>query len=149
MQQSNSTRNEYRPRTQVTVWVPNYPEAIATMKHLNTILAAGLAVLVLTLAPAAYSGTESPVTATQIETAKTAAEHEAIAKLFEDEAASLTKKSEMHGEMARNFSLPGGKPFMAAQAKHCAALEKDYKAAAKQNLNLATIHHQMAKEAIK
>jgi hypothetical protein len=36
---------------------------------------------------------------------------------------------------------------MAAQAKHCAALQKDYKAAAKQNSELAAIHHQMAKEA--
>ena len=120
------------------------------MNTAKTFLASALAALVLAAVPAAYSAPESnPVSAAQIEAAKTPAEHEAIARLFEDEAASLTKKSEMHGEMARTWSLPGGKPYMAAQARHCAALEKDYKAAAKQNLELAAIHHQMAKEATK
>lgn len=120
------------------------------MNTTKTFLTAGLTALVLTAASAAYSAPESnPVTAAQIESAKTPAEHEVIAKIFEDEAASLTKKSEMHGEMAKNYSSGGGKPWMAAQAKHCAALQKDYKAAAKQNLDLAAIHHQMAKEANK
>lgn len=120
------------------------------MNTAKRFLTVGLTALALMAIPAAYSAPESnPVSAAQIEAAKTPAEHEAIAKIFEDEAASLTKKSEMHGEMAKNFSLPGGKPFMAAQAKHCAALEKDYKAAAKQNLELAAIHHQMAKEVTK
>jgi hypothetical protein len=117
------------------------------MNTVRTFLTAGLTALVLTAASAAYSAPDSnPVTAAQIEAAKTPAEHETIAKLFEDEAASLTKKSKMHGEMAKNFSSPGGKPFMAAQARHCAALEKDYKAAARQNLELAAIHHKMAKD---
>ena len=119
------------------------------MNTLKTFLTAGLAALILTAAPAAFSTADnSPVTAAQIEAAKTPAEHEAIAKIYEDEAASLTRKSEMHGEMAKNYRL-GGKPFMAAQAKHCAALEKDYKAAATQNLELAAIHHQLAKGAVK
>ena len=117
------------------------------MSTVKPLLTAGLAALVLSAAPAVYSASESPVSAAQIEAAKTPAEHEAIAKLFEDEAASLTKKSEMHGEMAKTFGAPGGKPYMAAQAKHCAALQKDYKAAAKQNSELAAIHRQMAKEA--
>jgi hypothetical protein len=48
----------------------------------------------------------------------------------------------MHGEMAKNYSKMG-------VARHCAALEKDYKAAAKQNLALAAIHHKLAQEAAK
>jgi hypothetical protein len=119
------------------------------MSTVKTFLTAGLTALVLTAAPAAYSAPESPMSAAQIEAAKTPAEHEAIAKMFEDEAASLTKKSEMHGEIATNYSLPGHKPFQMGLARHCAALEKDYKAAAKQNLELATIHHELAKEAAK
>jgi hypothetical protein len=112
------------------------------MNTVKTFLTAGLTALVLTAAPAAYSAPESPISAAQIEAAKTPAEHEAIAKIFEDEAASLTKKSEMHGEMAKNYSKMG-------VARHCAALEKDYKAAAKQNLALAAIHHKLAQEAAK
>lgn len=118
------------------------------MSTVKTFVMAGLTALALTAIPAAYSAPEgNPVSAAQIEAAKTPAEHESIAKIFEDEAASLTKKSEMHGEMAKIYSAGGGKPWMAAQAKHCAALEKDYKAAAKQNLDLAAIHRQMAKAA--
>ncbi len=119
------------------------------MRTIKPFLTAGLAALVLTAPPAVYSAPESPASAAQIEAAKTPAEHEAIAKLFEDEAASLTKKSEMHGDMAKTFAAPGGKPYMAALAKHCAALQKDYKAAARQNSELAAIHHRMAKEAAK
>ena len=37
----------------------------------------------------------------------------------------------------------------AALAPHCAALAKDYKAAAKQNLELAAIHRQLAKDIAK
>lgn len=116
------------------------------MSARRTFLTAGLAALMLTAAPTVYPAAENAVSAAEIEAAKTPAEHEAIAKTFEDEAASLTKKSQMHGEMAKTFSAPGGKPYTAAQAKHCAALEKDYKAAAKQNSELAAIHHQLAKE---
>ena len=119
------------------------------MSNVRISVAAGLTALVLNVAPAAYAAPESPVSAAQIEAAKTPVEHEAIAKMFEDEAASLTTKSEMHAEMAKTYSLPGGKPYLAALAKHCTALENDYRAAAKQNLALAAIHRKMAKEATK
>lgn len=113
------------------------------------VLAMGLAALMLAPAAAAYAGSDEPVSAAQIESANTPADHEAIAKFFEDEAASLAKKSAMHARMATRVNPRAGNAFRVAQAKHCAALEKDYMAAAKQNLDLAAIHHQMAKEATK
>jgi len=110
-------------------------------------LAAALTALILTATPTAFAASDTPVSAATIEAAKTPAEHTALAKMFEDEAASLTKKSEMHGEIAKSNAHPGGKPFQARVAQHCAALAKDYKAAAKQNLELAAIHHKLAEGA--
>ena len=119
------------------------------MKTLKTSLTAGLAALLLSATPISYAAPESPVSAAQIESAKTPAEHEAVAKLFEDEAANLTKKSEMHGDMAKTFGAPGLKPAQAAIARHCLALEREYRAAAKENLALAALHHKMSAEASK
>ncbi len=119
------------------------------MNTIKTSLAAGLAALLLSAAPATYATADSPVSAAQIESARTPAEHEAVAKLFEDEAAHLTQKSEMHGDMAKTFGAPGLKPTQAAIARHCVALEREYRAAAKDNLALAALHHRMAREASK
>ena len=120
------------------------------MNVAKSFLTAGLTALVFTMSPVIYAAPESgPVPAAQIEAAKTPAEHEAVAKIFEDEAASLTKKSEMHDDIAKTNGVPGGKGPQLAMAKHCAALAKDYKAAAMQNLELAAIHRKMAQEAAK
>ena len=119
------------------------------MKTVTTVLIASLTALFLTAATPTYPAAESGLQATQIESAKTPAEHEAVATLFENEAASLTRKSEMHDGMAKTYSVPGGKPAIAALARHCAAVAKDYKAAAKQNLELAAIHRQLAKDGAK
>lgn len=110
-------------------------------------LASGLAAVMLASAPVAYAASDNPVSVAQIEAAKTPAQHEAIAKIFEDEAASLTKKAEMHARMATRINPRAGNAFRVAQAEHCAALETAYKAAAKQNLDLAAIRHEMSKEA--
>ena len=82
---------------------------------------------------------------TTIAAAKTPADHEAIAKAYEDEAASLDKMAEMHKNLADTYGQPGGKPWQAAQAKHCKSVAAELKAAATNERALAAEHHKMAK----
>lgn len=99
------------------------------MTSTTTLVAAGLTAMLLIATPATHAAPDAPVSAAAIEAATRPAERTAIATLFEDEAASVTKKSEMRAEMATTDGGPGGKPFNAALAQHCAALAKEYKAA--------------------
>lgn len=116
------------------------------MKTLTKTLTVALAALLLSAAPASYSASDGLVSAQQIESAKTSMEHEAVAKMFEDEAAELTKKADTHADMAKTFGKPGLKPAQAAVARHCRSLARDYRAAAKENLALAAIHHKVSAE---
>jgi hypothetical protein len=81
----------------------------------------------------------------KIAAAKTPADHEAIAKSYEDEAASLEKMAEMHKNLGDTYAQPGGKPWQAAQAKHCRSVASELAAAAKNERALAAEHHKLAK----
>ena len=82
-----------------------------------------------------------------IAAAKTPAQHEAIAKAFEDEAAKLEREADKHKDVSQTYAQPGGKPWMKGQVKHCDAVVKDLKAAASEDRALAAEHHKMAKQA--
>ncbi len=101
----------------------------------------GLAALLLTAGCAEHPVRNDPSAAT-IYTATTRADHEAIAKAYESEATRLSKEADKHQELANLFketSRNAGMHF------HCAALGKEYRAAAKENLELAAIQHELAK----
>lgn len=79
--------------------------------------------------------------------AKTPTDHEAIAKAYEQEASSLQRMADMHKYLADTYAQPGGKPWQAAQAKHCKAVASELAAAARNERALAEEHHKMAKGA--
>jgi hypothetical protein len=108
-------------------------------------LTAGLAALLFTMGCAERQLVNNPSTAT-IDIAKTPADHEAIAKTYEDEAARVSKEADTHQELARIYKGTTRGAY-ATMSGHCAALAKEYRAAAKENIELAALQHQLAKEA--
>jgi hypothetical protein len=116
------------------------------MCNVKMVLTAGLAALLLAAGCAEHPVVDNP-SAAAIESAKTPADHEALAKAYEDEAARLSKEADTHEEIARIYKNTIG--AKAAMGGHCAALAKEYRAAAKENRELATIQHELAKEAAK
>jgi hypothetical protein len=112
------------------------------MKRLVMMLSMGVAGFVL-------SGGVSPAVAdvpdpATIAAAKSPADHEAIAKAYEEEATSLEKLAAMHKNLGETYGQPGGKPWQAAQSKHCASVAAELAAAAKNERALAAEHRKMA-----
>jgi len=114
------------------------------MKSIVTMLSAGLAAVVLS--GGAWAADTDPLDTVKIEAAKTPADHEAIAKAFEAEAARFEKMAGMHKGLAETYTTQAGpKAWHAAQAKHCDAIASSLQAAAKESRELAAEHHKMAK----
>jgi hypothetical protein len=84
----------------------------------------------------------------KIEAAKIPADHEAIAKAYEAEAASFETTAEMHKNLAQTYGQPGLKATQAAQAKHCDSVAASLETAAQEDRALAAAHRQMAKGAV-
>jgi len=83
-----------------------------------------------------------------IATAKTPADHEAIAKHFDAEAAEAKQRSEAHKAMGASYKSMGG--AMTAKWRldaHCDSLAKSAEAEAKDYQALAEAHRDMAKAA--
>src|SRR6266702_6628389 len=115
------------------------------MKRSVMMLSASLAALGLSCgALTASAAVPDPAT---VAAAKTPADHEAIAKAYEKEATSLEKMAAMHKNLGETYGQPGGKPWQAAQAKHCDSVATSLKAAAQEERALAAEHRNMAKEA--
>jgi hypothetical protein len=115
-----------------------------TMKRFITMLSAGAVALVLS--NSAMAGTESPVTAAQIQAAKTPADHEAIAAAYDKEAAELEKMAKDHEGMARVYQAAAStqKGMNApAMKSHCERLATQYKEAAEANRQMAAEHRKM------
>ena len=115
------------------------------MKHLVSLLSAG--VVALLLSSGAWASDEHHVDAAQIAAAKTPADHEAIAKAYDTEAAEADKKAAAHESMAKTYQL-GGTPkgSQTAMAGHCERLVKQYRAIAEETRLLAASHRPMAKD---
>ncbi len=114
------------------------------MKPLVVMLSASLAVLAL--AGGAWAGDARGIEPSWIGAAKTAADHEAIAKSYEAEAMGFEKKAAMHKNLAETYGVPGGKPWQASQAKHCDSVAASLKTAAEEDRALAAGHRKIAKE---
>jgi hypothetical protein len=112
------------------------------MKWSVGILSVGIAVVGLSCGIPAIADVPDSVT---ISAAKTPADHEAIAKAYEAEAASLEKMAGMHKNLGETYSSQaGGKALHAAQAKHCNSVASELAAAAKEERALAAEHRKMA-----
>jgi hypothetical protein len=84
----------------------------------------------------------------QVETAKTAADHEAIAKRFEDEAADLEKQVGEHERLAKRYHSGigvGPKTNAASLATHCDNFVKNLRASANDAREMARLHRDMGK----
>ena len=118
--------------------------------HRRTIVSiAGLAMCTMLLARApSVRAEEHDDMAMMIENAKTAADHEKIAKHYDMEAAEAKKQAELHRKMEKSYSVGpfAGKGTPTPMPQHCAALAKYYEEAAKEYTALAAAHRQMAKE---
>lgn len=112
------------------------------MKRSVIMLSVGIAALGLSsvMLPAS-ADVPDPAT---IQAAKTPADHEAIAKAYEAEAASLEKMAAMHKNLGETYGQAGGKPWQSAQAKHCNSVAAELAAAAKEERALAAEHKKMA-----
>lgn len=117
------------------------------MKHL--VMMASAAVAALMLSGGAWAADAAVVTPAQIESAKTPADHEAIAAAYDKEAAQLESMAKKHETMVGTYRAmaTGSKGAdSAAMASHCGKLVTEYKAAAQENRSLAAAHRQMAKD---
>jgi hypothetical protein len=88
----------------------------------------------------------------QLEMAKTAADHEAIAKRFEDEAAQLEKQATEHERLAKRYRGGmgiGPKTNAESLASHCDGMVKNLRASAQDAREMARIHHDIAQQLAK
>lgn len=91
------------------------------------------------------------VTETQIAAARTPADHEAIAKSYDADAAAAEAAASKHEAMARAYHSAGGpkKTGPNSMVRHCERLVKSYTDAAADYRALAAEHRSMAKDAAK
>jgi hypothetical protein len=89
--------------------------------------------------------------ATMIENAKTPADHERIAAMYDQQAADAKKQAEVHRRMEKSYSVGSGtgKGTPTPLPQHCAALAKHYDEVAQEDATLAAAHREMAKAAAK
>lgn len=116
---------------------------MTTLKTVTAALAAAfiVAVALPTLAVA-------DVTADQISAARTAADHEAIARAYDADAAEADARAGEHEAMARAYRNVGGpKAASSPMVSHCNRLVREYRELAKEFRALADEHRKMAREA--
>ena len=112
------------------------------MRFYTALTAAG--VLAFALSTSVSAAGSASVEPAQIAAAKTAADHEAIAKAYEDDATELDRKVELHKAMATAYKAGKSASWV---GNHCARIAQDFKAAAHEYRALATEHHKLAQQA--
>ena len=87
---------------------------------------------------------------TMIQTAKTPADHEAIAKIYDQQAAQDEANASMHTRTAnlyRGIDPTGGGRGSGQMAVHCKNIAESYTRAGKEHKDLAALHRKLATEA--
>ena len=79
---------------------------------------------------------------------KTPADHEALAARYESDAKAVQEQINMHKQMAGNYRALGPKSG-AGFAVHCDRIVKAYETIAREDDELAKLHHKQAAEATK
>ena len=107
-----------------------------------------LAAAILTLGGCAAEGPVKPGGLEQkIEAARTRADHEEIASLYEQQAGADKAEGERHRGLARaygrSWTYKGGHANL---ARHCENLARTHQQAAEENLALAKAHRQIASD---
>ena len=84
-----------------------------------------------------------------ISTAKTAADHQAIADYYKQQAKEAQEQADVHKKMAQTYGMAsiGMQATKTHFHRHCEALVRSYESAAKENNDLAKMHEDMAKAA--
>lgn len=84
----------------------------------------------------------------KVAAAKTAADHEAIAAEFEQEAKELEAKATLHADMAKHYAMEQYAHTTKPNLKeHCENLSAGLKKAAEQTREMARLHHELAQKA--
>jgi hypothetical protein len=84
----------------------------------------------------------------KMQTAKTAADYEALASYFDSQAAKAKEKADMHRKMADTYTSGGtpiGKGVPAPLPEHCLALAKTFDEEAAHDTAMAETYRQLAK----
>ena len=102
---------------------------------------------------AAFAFTATASFAQDAKIPQTAADHQALAKTYQDKAASYRKDAEWHKQMAEQYAkgFPDAKggaknPWNVKMKKHCLALQKEAEKLATDNEKAAEYHTLRAKE---
>ena len=84
-----------------------------------------------------------------IATAKTAADHQAIADYYKQEAKEAQQQADKHKKMAQDYGMAsiGTQATKTHFHQHCEGLVRSYESAAKEYNDLAKMHEEMAKAA--
>ena len=84
-----------------------------------------------------------------IQSAKSASDHNALAKHYEDAAKDMRAKADEHKKLLAQYQAKKGLYGKQAQTliSHCQGLVRVYEQAAAENLSMAESHREMAKEA--
>lgn len=97
--------------------------------------------------------TVAPSFADEVKVPQTAAEHEAKAKTYKDQAAQYRKLAEEHKQMAKAYAEKrpdlkgvGKNPAAEKMSKHCLTLANDYEKLATDAEKMADFHAARAKE---
>jgi hypothetical protein len=112
--------------------------------------AALLALFLTTTATIAVAETVTDANVAELTAkAETAADHEAIAAYYREEAKQALEQVKFHENMARRGTGPSapGKQAFNAMKPHCDKLIRSYQQAAESYEALAKLHEQLAKEA--
>jgi len=113
--------------------------------NLFALLFATASLLAFVPAQAGDKSDGSTVTAAQLEAARTPADHEAIARAYDEEAAGLERKAEAHESMAKIYRGGGApKAHSPSMTSHCERLVAQYRGAAKEARALAAEHRAAA-----
>ena len=107
-----------------------------------------LAAAILTLGGCVAEGPLRPTALEQkIEAARTRADHEEIASLYEQQAGADKAAGERHRGLARAYGRSWTyRDEDANLARHCESLARTYQQAAEENLALAKAHRQIASD---
>jgi hypothetical protein len=115
-----------------------------------TRLLAALTLFAMAIALGMPGGWAAPAQAADIEqmivSAKTPADHEAIAAYYDQQAKEARDKAELHRKMGQDYKKAGGALAHKTHFhEHCEALTAGYERAAKDFAALAAAHREMVK----
>ncbi len=117
------------------------------MKRVTMLVAAGFVLLAATTLPVMRAVAQETIVTDDnldqmIENAKTPADHEAIAKYYDQQAAKHDEEAKLHQEQVKAYAT---NPRLSTMQMHCSRLIEFSKEAAKEDRQLAHDHRMMAK----